>query len=445
MHQEAPPPPHLPWPFGVPLLFRWWCVYLVMYLVGSALSIVPGGALVLQLTHPTWRALVNWTSERVFDHVVTIWPNGSGDTTYNYVEVFVMAAIATAVALVWTACTMRHRSYPWLLDLSRIYVRFALGSILVGYGFAKVFPGQFSSPEVPRLMQAYGDSSPMGLLWTFMGASTAYTIIAGASEVIAGTLLFFRRTTLIGSLLAAGVMANVVALNFCYDVPVKLFSSHLLLAALFLAAPDLPRLANVLLLNRRVPPAEIGPPWRTPWIRWVLFGVKMLVVISVLGFGGYGGYVNASQWGPWAPRQPLAGTWVTTSFTQAGVQHPPLTTDEVRWKYITIGISPMFSMAGVMPMSGQQAQYHQLKVIPSSDPQAGMLELSVGGAPREPGGVAPEPLARLEYWLLPNDVLKLEGTYHGALIAVTLKKKNPEEFLLVKRGFHWINEFPFNR
>jgi hypothetical protein len=389
--------------------------------------------------------LVNWTSERVFHHVVTVWPNGSGDTTYNYVEVFVMAVIATAVALMWTACSVRRRSFPWLLDISRIYVRFALGTILVGYGFAKVFPGQFASPEVPRLMQSYGDSSPMGILWTFMGASTAYTIIAGASEVIAGALLFFRRTTFLGSLLAAGVMGNVVALNFCYDVPVKLFSSHLVLAALFLAAPDLPRLANVLLLNRRVPPADLGPPWRTPWVRWTLFGVKMLVVASVLGFGGYGGYVSATQWGPWAPRQPLAGTWVTTSFTQAGVQHPPLATDEVRWKYITFAVGPSVSMAGVMPMTGQQAQYHQLKVIPGSDPQAGMLEFSMGAAPSASGSAAPKPLATMEYWLLPDGVLKLEGTYHGALVAVTLNKKEPQEFLLINRGFHWINEYPYNR
>ena len=37
---------------------------------------------------------------------------------------------------------------------------------------------------------------------------------------------------------------RVVVLNFCYDVPVKLFSLGLLLGALFLLVPHLPRLAS---------------------------------------------------------------------------------------------------------------------------------------------------------------------------------------------------------
>ena len=42
----------------------------------------------------------------------------------------------------------------------------------------------------------------------------------------------------LGALIAAVVMSQIVMLNFSYDVPVKLFSMHLLLQALVLAAPD---------------------------------------------------------------------------------------------------------------------------------------------------------------------------------------------------------------
>ena|GEM_PF-5392919 len=34
------------------------------------------------------------------------------------------------------------------------------------------------SPTLDRLVQPFGDASPMGLVWTFMGASTAYPIFA---------------------------------------------------------------------------------------------------------------------------------------------------------------------------------------------------------------------------------------------------------------------------
>jgi hypothetical protein len=41
----------------------------------------------------------------------------------------------------------------------------------------------------------------MGILWTFMAASTGYTIFAGLAEAVAGLLLLFRRTSTLGALL----------------------------------------------------------------------------------------------------------------------------------------------------------------------------------------------------------------------------------------------------
>lgn len=70
-----------------------------------------------------------------------------------------------------------------------------------------------------------------------MGYSRTYTIFAGAGEVIGGVLLFFRRTTTLGALILCGVLANVVALNFSYGIPVKIFSSLLLLLAYFWSLP----------------------------------------------------------------------------------------------------------------------------------------------------------------------------------------------------------------
>jgi hypothetical protein len=42
--------------------------------------------------------------------------------------------------------------------------------------------------------------------------------------------------------MAVAVMLNVALLNFCYDVPVKLYSSLYVLMALFLLLPDVPAL-----------------------------------------------------------------------------------------------------------------------------------------------------------------------------------------------------------
>ncbi len=127
--------------------------------------------------------------------------------------------------------------HAWL----RLLVRYTLAFTLFGYGFAKIFPLQFPPPRLFRLIQPYGDFSPMGVLWNFMGASVPYQIFSGAAEALGGFLLLFRPTTTLGALVSFAVMANVVALNFCYDVPVKLYSCNLLLMAVFLAAGDAPR------------------------------------------------------------------------------------------------------------------------------------------------------------------------------------------------------------
>ncbi|MFY9224894.1 MAG: hypothetical protein WAQ98_19635, partial [Blastocatellia bacterium] len=69
-----------------------------------------------------------------------------------------------------------------------------------------------------RLIQPFGDASPMGLAWTFMGASYSYNFFAGMGEMLAGFLLIFPQTATLGALVAIGVISNIVMLNFSYDI-----------------------------------------------------------------------------------------------------------------------------------------------------------------------------------------------------------------------------------
>jgi len=77
-----------------------------------------------------------------------------------------------------------------------------LAFALLSYGTAKLFGGQFSFPSLERLDQKIGESSPMGLLWTFMGYSKLYTVFGGICQITAGLLLLFRRFSALGSLMA---------------------------------------------------------------------------------------------------------------------------------------------------------------------------------------------------------------------------------------------------
>ena len=103
-----------------------------------------------------------------------------------------------------------------------VYLRLVLAATMIPYGAAKIFPWQFPAPTLSKLIQRYGDSSPMGLLWTFMGASRSYSFFGGATELLAGMLLVVPRLATLGALVCIGVMSNVLMLNLGYDVPVKL-------------------------------------------------------------------------------------------------------------------------------------------------------------------------------------------------------------------------------
>ena len=92
----------------------------------------------------------------------------------------------------------------------------------------------------------------MGVLWSFMGASVPYIIFSGACEVAGGLLVLFRRTTTFGALVNITVMANVVALNFFYGVPVKLYSANILLMAVVVPAHHRARRSRKRVVSLRI-------------------------------------------------------------------------------------------------------------------------------------------------------------------------------------------------
>jgi len=41
--------------------------------------------------------------------------------------------------------------------------------------------------------------------------------------------------------------------------------------------------------------------------------------------------------------------------------------------------------------------------------------------------------------------LRLTGELEGARIEAVCTRRDPTDSLLMNRGFHWVNEYPFNR
>lgn len=280
---DLPAPPA--WSLPHRILFRFLFGYLVLYIAPNLVNAIPGVSKPGQFYFRAWHALVPWVAIHVFHlsgQPTTYFPTGSGDTTLAYVQNLCYVVFALAATLLWPVADRRRRDYSKLHAWLRIAVRYTLALTMFSYGFAKVFPLQFRSPGLAKLIEPYGDFSPMGLLWSFMGAQTAYTIFTGTVEVTGGAPLLFRRTTTLGAMVSAAALLNIVMLNLCYDVPVKIYSMNLLFEAIFLLAPDLRRLLNLLVLNRPVAAAglgvlPLGPMAKNRWMRFAA-GVKVLFI-----------------------------------------------------------------------------------------------------------------------------------------------------------------------
>ncbi len=140
-------------------------------------------------------------------------------------------------------------------------VRFFVAFELMRYGVDKLVGMQFY-PRYYQLDTRPADLTPMALAWTFFGRIYGYQAAAGVLEIAAAVLLCFRRTAVLGACVLLPIMANVVLLDFFFDVPVKLFSSIYLIMGLGLLAPDARRFWAFFLGDGPVPPRahDLGAP-----------------------------------------------------------------------------------------------------------------------------------------------------------------------------------------
>jgi hypothetical protein len=128
-------------------------------------------------------------------------------------------------------------------DALHVLLRYSIALGLASYAVAKLYPQQFPPLTPPDLELRVGELSPMGLLWTFMRYSPVYSTIAGVMEMAVVMLLCFRRTATLGALLCVPVMLNVMLMNLCFNVVVKLYSTMTVVSALVLVLHDARRLA----------------------------------------------------------------------------------------------------------------------------------------------------------------------------------------------------------
>ena len=377
-----------------------------------------------------WKLIVPWVGENILrlPYHINVFPNGSGDTTFNYVQVLTYFVISVIFSTLWTIADFKRINYRkfsrWLLVLVRYY----LGYMMLSYGFAKIFKTQFPFPSDFVLSETYGESSPMRLIWTFMGYSTGYNYFTGGAEALAGLLLFFRRTTTYGSLVALTVMSNIVMINFCYDVPVKLFSLHLLLMAVFILSFDLKRVVRFFFLNKSVQPADLSPAFGNKPLRNVLVFVKFLLIAFFLFSIINVHYNYASMYENMRSKTFLFGSYEVESFEKNHKDITIFNSDSLTWKNVFMLSGGYWSIR----MMNDSLKYFTANADTSA--QKIVLNESYNRSIRY----------ELHYLKTDADKIELNGELFNDILSIQLKKFD-KNYLLVNRGFHWINEYPYNR
>jgi hypothetical protein len=338
--------------------------------------------------------------------------------------VLCIAVAAVIAAVIWSVLDRRRTNYDRLNAWLRVLVRLSIAGPMIGYGVAKLIRAQFPEPGLARLVTPLGQYSPMDLLWTFMGSSRLYSFFGGVGETLAGVLLILPRFTALGSLLTLAVMGNVFMLNVCYDVPRKIFCIHLLAFSAYLLLPELRRLANAFVLNRRAEPVhEVGLFRDRTWNRYALllqvaFGVA--AIWSAINICRADAAQSSAHVGP-----AYRGIWSVEEFTLDGVPRPALVTDKQRWQYVVLDGPGVVNVQ----MADASVEHYPLQL----NEQANKLKFADPDATHWKGDFTIEDQQSNEMTLagqLDNHPL------NARLRRVDMSDRN--KFLLINRDMRWV-------
>ncbi|MBI3136821.1 MAG: hypothetical protein HYZ14_19255 [Bacteroidetes bacterium] len=280
-----------------------------------------------------WDYMIEWFARNILSVKVGPRPYSYGYSFSGYLVLYTLfVTAAVLITTVWSVLDRRRKNYERFFGWFVIGVRYFLINEMMIYGFTKLFFVQFGEIQVAELDQPLGDLSPMGLVWVMMSYSKGYTLFSGILELLAGLFLLFRKTQTLGALTTAAVMLNVVALNFFYDISVKVFSSHLFVLALFLISLDARRLWNMLVLNKATEPKIHQPLFRFKQWNRVKNLVKGLVIAALILYYSISHLEYRNRIETYYTDTGIRGTYTVYFFNRKST--PELTLDD--WKKVTI-------------------------------------------------------------------------------------------------------------
>ena len=430
---RAPAEEPVRWSLATRVAFRFCFLYFGLYVLTTQML---GGLLMAPIpvnlgATGAMKGIVNFVAHDVFhvSYPFVTQLTGSGDKTIDWIHAFCLLVFAAVATTAWSVIARRRPNHATLHKWFHLFLRFAVGSTMVSYGMVKAFPMQMPYPSLQRLVEPFGHFSPMGVLWYSVGASPAYERFCGFAELVGGVFLFIPQLAMLGALVTLADTVQIFTLNMTYDVPVKLFSFHLILMSLLLLAPEAKRLMRVLVLNKTAHPSTQPPLVRGPRARQIIFALQLVIGVSIVGMNLYNARQSWTRFGGGAPKSVLYGVWDVHEMRVDGVVRAGLIGDYGRWRRLIFNSPTNMSFQRM----DDTFQGYAAKI------DEGVKTLTLTSA-ADKNWTATFAIERPE-----TGRMILDGQMDGRKVRFDLRLFDREKFLLVSRGFNWIQERPFNR
>ena len=438
MTSTALPEQH-PWPLWRKIIFRFFFI-LISFLITpwTWLDRISGINKVTTFFTDYYQQAMNWAVEKSnanFFHVrkVLVAPNGSGDTSYAWAQLWMLLSLALIGCVIWSIADRKRNNYRHLNYWLCIFARYYIAMMAFSYGIIKIFAGQMPFPSETMMATPLGDLLPMRLSWAFIGYSTPYQVFSGVMEFTTGLLLLHRRTATLGILVGTAVFTNVLALNLSYDIPVKLFSMQLLLLCLYLLANEFKRIACFLVLNK---PAGLCYLYQydypRKWMRITRMMLKIAFVGCFVGYIFYDFYGYSKMFFDAKEIKPIRpGIYEVPVFVRNHDTIPNLVSDTLRWQDI------IFAKGGRGSIKTGDTAFRHIYGRASFNYKIDSADQLLSFTKAE---YDTQNILSLHYLLPDSNTIRLWGMQGNDSLYIELKRSR-RHFQLAEKQFHWLSEY----
>ncbi|MBD1430752.1 MULTISPECIES: hypothetical protein [Sphingobacterium] len=400
------------------VLFRFAFIFIICFIIVFNNEAYPCFNVLTKPITSLFHDFTPWFAKNILHYTYdyTIFSNGSGDTSYDWVTLSILILLGVLGSVLWSLIDRNRKEYNHLYYWLTVLIRYYIAFMLFNYGAIKLLHAQMPPPSLNRLMQPLHEFSPMGLAWTYLGFSKGYNIFMGIVEISA-LLLLFRRTVTIVALITMATSINIMTVNYFFDVPVKLVSTALFLLSLFLLLPNIKTLYAFFILGK---PAEIRTIDKTeyskPWIKKGLIALKVIVII-VFAVTQYFSLTNTQKMiADYFKKSTINGIFKVDRQGKSFKSIPN------EWNYIIFE----FEGTAVIRDTNYQKGYQQFLLDEKTK------EITINNF-------------KLNYSIQKNGDIILTKSFTEGTEEIKLIKQNKEDMELIKRGFNLIQEYPYNR